>query len=215
LQDRTTHPPLDAWASLAPSELGAELFSLPLPWWIGGGWAIDLFVGHQTRPHGDTDIVVLRRHAPVVLSHLVERWRPFSTGRPTPSRLEAWNATHPLSPDTGSNSVWLAHPDRQEWAFEILLMDDAYGRWVFRREPEIGGPIADMGWTTDEGLLVLQPEIQLLYKARRSTARPEDDHDFEAALPHLSPVQRGWLAEAVELHDGPGHPWLPGLRAGV
>jgi hypothetical protein len=31
------------------------------PWWIGGGWAIDLFVGSSPREHDDVDVVVLRR----------------------------------------------------------------------------------------------------------------------------------------------------------
>jgi hypothetical protein len=30
------------------------------PWWIAGGWALDLFLGYQTRGHGDLDVGVLR-----------------------------------------------------------------------------------------------------------------------------------------------------------
>ena len=28
---------------------------LTVPWWIAGGYAIELFVGHAVRPHGDID----------------------------------------------------------------------------------------------------------------------------------------------------------------
>ena len=31
------------------------------PWWVAGGWAIDLTLGHQTRKHEDLDVLVLRR----------------------------------------------------------------------------------------------------------------------------------------------------------
>jgi hypothetical protein len=30
-------------------------------WWIAGGWAVDLFLGEQTRVHDDVDVAVLRR----------------------------------------------------------------------------------------------------------------------------------------------------------
>jgi len=30
-------------------------------WCVAGGWAIDMFLGKQTRPHEDMEIVVLRR----------------------------------------------------------------------------------------------------------------------------------------------------------
>lgn len=40
----------------------AELFSdLPEKWWIAGGWAIDLFLGEQTREHEDVDVAILRK----------------------------------------------------------------------------------------------------------------------------------------------------------
>jgi hypothetical protein len=34
----------------------------PGPWGVGGGWAIDLFIGRKTRPHANVDIAILRDH---------------------------------------------------------------------------------------------------------------------------------------------------------
>lgn len=31
------------------------------PWYVAGGWAVDLFLGRQTRPHQDIEVAVLRR----------------------------------------------------------------------------------------------------------------------------------------------------------
>ncbi|MGH2458803.1 MAG: nucleotidyltransferase domain-containing protein [Chloroflexota bacterium] len=31
-----------------------------VPWWIAGGWAIDLFVGRTTRHHDDIDVQIQR-----------------------------------------------------------------------------------------------------------------------------------------------------------
>ena len=50
----------------------------------------------------------------------------------------------------------------------------------------------------------LRPEIVLLFKARH--AREKDQQDFDATLPVLGAVQRGWLREwLVVVH--PGHAW--------
>lgn len=51
----------DVWQPWQPHEV-AELFSaLTVPWWIAGGWAIDLYIGTQTREHDDIDVQILRR----------------------------------------------------------------------------------------------------------------------------------------------------------
>src|SRR4051794_4265974 len=38
------------------------------PWWIAGGWAIDLFLDRVTRPHGDLEIGIWRDDQPRVRS---------------------------------------------------------------------------------------------------------------------------------------------------
>jgi len=37
----------------------AAMAGLPRPWWVAGGWALDLFLGRRTRPHADLEISVL------------------------------------------------------------------------------------------------------------------------------------------------------------
>ena len=46
---------------MLPDEAEAEFAAWTTPWWVSGGWAIDLAVGHQSREHADLDILVLRR----------------------------------------------------------------------------------------------------------------------------------------------------------
>ncbi len=45
--------------------------SLTVPWWIAGGWALDLFAGDQSRPHKDLDVGILRNDA----LHVLDPWR--------------------------------------------------------------------------------------------------------------------------------------------
>ena len=70
-------------------------------------------------------------------------------------------------------------------------------------------PMVEALWERD-GIRYLQPEIQLLYKARG--LREKDRADFDATLPHLDECRRQWLSDALE-QTIPGHPWLEELRA--
>ncbi|MGH9027589.1 MAG: nucleotidyltransferase domain-containing protein, partial [Acidimicrobiia bacterium] len=42
-----------AWEPLRPTDLRGLLADLRATWWIAGGWALDLFLGRQTRTHED------------------------------------------------------------------------------------------------------------------------------------------------------------------
>lgn len=51
-----TTPP---WEPLGLDDAIKTMLGFPAPWWIAGGWAIDLFVERQTREHDNVDVVVL------------------------------------------------------------------------------------------------------------------------------------------------------------
>jgi len=66
---------LGPWDPMMPNEAAAEFGAWTSPWWIAGGWAIDLLLGHQSRDHGDhgdLDILVLRRDQATVRNELSE-----------------------------------------------------------------------------------------------------------------------------------------------
>lgn len=55
-------------------EQAAELMKgFDRPWFIGGGWALDLAVGRQTRPHEDVEILTACFEAP---ERSVNGWEP-------------------------------------------------------------------------------------------------------------------------------------------
>jgi len=55
--------------------------------WIDGGWAVDACLGHQTRPHGDLDIVIEERDVAGAVAVLERRGY-----RPVPrTDTRAWN----------------------------------------------------------------------------------------------------------------------------
>ena len=195
---------LGVWDPLNPSN-GMELLSeLTVPWWVAGGWAIDLFYGAQTRPHGDFDIEVLRRDHQTVRRFMVE-W-DIHTAKD--GQLEPWPLETPLLDDV--NSVWCRPEADAPWQLQIMfaLTDDEL--WLYRRDPRVTRSIKEIGYRTIDGIPVLCPEIQLLYKSTRPQ-RAQNEHDFRLIRPTLEPEQRAWLADALEL-SSPGHPWVPSLR---
>lgn len=60
---RMTNDPncFGVWQPWYPHEVARFFSSLVVPWWIAGGWALDLFLGAQTRDHDDIDVQILRR----------------------------------------------------------------------------------------------------------------------------------------------------------
>jgi hypothetical protein len=78
---------------------------------------------------------------------------------------------------------------------------------VYKRDATLRMPLADALWERD-GVRYLQPEIQLLYKAKGQ--RSKDDADFVATLPFLDSTRRAWLRDAL-IRTIPGHDWIEHL----
>jgi hypothetical protein len=189
------------WAPITVGEV-AQIFSgSGIQWWISGGWALDLHIGKQTRPHTDTDVLILRRDQLAVQEHLRD-WQLFKTHQPG---LAPWPMNEYQHPPV--NSIWVRRDEGSAWAFEIMLMDTVDDEWIYRRLPTIRGPIAALGMYTEEGIPYLSPEIQLLYKGRQEY-RPKDLQDVKAIIPHLSPEKRKWLLECLHQQFPNGHDWI-------
>jgi hypothetical protein len=199
---------LGEWRPLSPHEIAALFAPLPAYWWIAGGWAIDLFLGRQTRGHEDIDVQVLRRDQQAVRA-LLGTW-DLQAALPPPRNevwpFRAWHQGEVL--DLTSHDIWCRSTPTEPWALQLMIADTREDRWLFRRAHTIARPLTTIGGTTPEGIPYLAPEIQLLYKARGM--RPKDEADFAATLPVLSQPRRQWLKHALMMVD-PQHPWLDRL----
>jgi len=191
---RSTYEPADA----------AELFrGLEVPWWVAGGWALDLWLGASVRIHEDLDLAVLRPDQRAVLGRLAGWDLRLAT---------APDVLRPLRPDeeVGSppHAIWCRPPEAEDWAFELLLNDAEGSDWLFRRDHGVRAPLETVGGRTASGIPFLHPEFVLLFKAKH--VRERDVEDFERVLPRLEPNRRRWLAGAIErVH--PAHPWIAAL----
>jgi hypothetical protein len=178
------------------------LSSVKSRWWIAGGWALDLFVGTETRAHQDLDVGILRRDVPQVLESMAG-WEFFAAHGGQLQRLE-----RPQAPGLEVHSLWGRPVAGTQWALELMLDESEGDSWVFRRERGIRLPLAALTARTPEGIPHLAPEIQLLYKAKG--VRPKDEADFRRVLPRLDVHARSWLLDALARIDA-RHEWLAAL----
>ena len=188
------------WRPLTPDDAVRLMRGYERPWWIGGGWALDLFLDRSTRTHADLDVVVLRDDQDRLREHLVG-WdlQIAHLGSLTPWRGDRLEL--PL------HGLWGRADAAGPWEIEFLLMESDGERWLFRRDPRTTLPLADAGLRR-EGVPYLVPEIPLLYKSKEP--RDRDETDFAAVLPQLTPDRRAWLRAAIASQD-PSHPWLAAL----
>jgi hypothetical protein len=193
------------WQPLSVAHTADLMDALAASWWVAGGWAIDLFLGHQTRNHADTDVLVLYRDQAEVWGHLHglgwELWAVESHGRLR--RLSAGELVAEATHD-----VWCRPNRLSAWALQVMLAGSTGDRWVYRRNPEVTLPLSEIGRLTVDGVPYLAPQVQLLFKS--GSPRPKDETDFGLAVAELSTDAKRWLASAIR-SSSPDHPWLAAL----
>lgn len=178
----------------------------PHSWCVGGGWAIDLFVGCVSRSHKDIDIAIWRQDQLVLRSFLVAQG--WSVEKAFEGELFPWENNEFL--ELPIHGVWCRNPDSQPDFLEILLNESNGQNFLFRRDPSITYPLERVIVMSNLGIPVLAPEIVLLYKAKNSS-RAENQSDFETVISYLNCDRRNWLRKSLKkIH--PSHHWLQDLE---
>jgi hypothetical protein len=200
--------------------------SFRAPWALCGGWAVDAWLGRQTREHGDADFAVFDQRA--LFEYLVGDWEliahdPNVAG----DTVEPWNGralafpAHVHGRRRGAQNEdpeRLDDPAEQGFGLDIQVNERSGGDWIISREPRIALPLSKGIRHSRWGLPTVVPEILLLYKAGATPAsgldwlRRRDKLDLLALLPNLSAQQRDWLRDGIALV---GHPWLALLSQGA
>jgi hypothetical protein len=189
----------------APLAIATLLEGVVAPWWIGGGWAIDLFLGRVTRAHQDVDVVILRRDQERFRRHLGPGWALVYVQRPGGGRVP-WTAGQRLA--SPIHEIHATAPATGE-TLELLLNEADGSTWHYRRDARITLPLDRLGATSRAVIPALAPEVALLYKSK--DPRPTDLADLRVALPALDHAAILWLDGAVgQAH--PLSPYLPILR---
>jgi hypothetical protein len=176
------------------------------PWFVAGGWAVDLYLGRFTRPHDDIEVAIFRDDQHAMKTYLagwvLEKAHPGRRGV-----LEPWQPGERLE-----LPVHEIHARREGSGLshlEILLNEASDGEWKFRRNLSVTRPIALATMRTQEGMPFLGPEIALLYKANDASLG-KNAADFANVLLLLDSERRVWLRHAISTCYS-GHPWLQEL----
>jgi hypothetical protein len=198
-------------------------------WFLCGGWAVDAWLGRQTRHHGDVDIAIFHHDQRAIIKHF-PGWALVGHDPNVPDdTTEPWDGRHldlPAHvhvPELGSSlstAPTLTHP---AFEFEFLLNEGSDQHWVLNRQPQIAAPLERCARLPCWDLPVAAPEIILFYKAggdrtpseveaRGDTFRPRDEQDFFALLPTLTGAQRSWLRASLATVQ-PEHPWLADIAS--
>ena len=193
-----------AWAATTPAGAGALLEGFPRPWWIAGGWAIDVFAG-RTRRHKDVDVAIFRRDLAELREHFRGRLHVWAAGSGT---LRPLDDARPEMPGW-AGQLWLREHATAPWLLDVLLNPGGPRRWVYKHDRSRSLPLESATWIAGDGLRYLRPELVLAHKLRRT--RAVDDEDLEAALPLLDRNAVAWLRDVL-LELAPAHHWRPLLE---
>ena len=198
-------PELVPWVPWSPADAVARLDGVEAPWCVAAGWAIDLFLGGVPREHEDLELAVPAERSAEVFAAL-EPLEPYlvQAGRALPLA----DAAEFL--ELGVHQTWMLDREHACWRLDVFREPSDGDVWVCRRDASIRMGYDELIRRTPDGIPYLRPDVALLFKAKHT--RPKDEGDFAAALPRLTPEERRWLRDGLELVH-PGHRWLPVLAA--
>lgn len=166
-------------------------------WFIAGGWAIDLFMGRETREHKDIEIAIFRKDQLYLKEHLKDRdFKKVIKGEFYP-----WENEFLELPIHELHGLYMLNGER----LEVLLNETKDDEWKFRRDLTISYSLESVWSYSDTGIPYLNPEIVLLYKVKNT--REKDHQDFMLIKDYLKNEKKKWLQYAMKLHE-PEHKWL-------
>lgn len=193
-------PPLEAWDAWTPEQAALRLTGVAAPWCVVGGWALDVWLGRESRVHGDLEIAVP--------SPFFEELRTRLSGFDLYAVGDGEVLALPpgAAPPADKYQTWVS--EAGVWRLDVMVEPGDAETWIFRRDGQITAPRAEMLAMSDTGVPYLKPQGALLYKAAKP--RDKDEADFTLFAPLLEGAARTWLREAIgRLY--PGHAWLARL----
>ncbi len=159
-------------------------------WGIAGGWAIDLYIGRQTRRHEDLDIMILSCEQQELFDYL----KGFTVYVAKDGKLSIWSGQK----IDDRYSLWVSERESTPFIFEILLMDTVEEKWIYKRNRMISGDLNRLFIDSKYDVKIVAPEIQLLYKLGASFVRDKDIQDLKTIYKFLNINQLEWLKSSLK-----------------
>lgn len=184
------------------SKVAALMRGFKFEWCVAGGWAIDLFLERETRPHDDIEIAIFRRDQISMQKHL-DGWLLRKAEN---YQLSSWKKGEFL--ELPIHEIRCFDKTSESSQLEVLLNETDGENWVFRRNRSVTKPLSEFYLTSKSGVKFLCPEIVLLYKSK--SPRPKDEQDFQKTVSHLNSASKEWLKNAFLICYAE-HRWLVDL----
>ena len=195
------------WDAWRPEEIVPVLEGVGVPWYVAGGWALDLFLGEERREHRDLEIAVPGERFDEVAGVLsgfelfvvVEGGKGISL----PDGRDRLGDTH---------QTWVLDPAADRWRLDVFREPSTGDSWICRRDRSLRLPYSRLIQHTADGIPYALPEVILLFKAKHADEE-KNERDFRDTVPRLGAERRRWLHDALERIE-PAHAWLPRLDGG-
>jgi hypothetical protein len=180
-------------------ELQKTLSGYNHPWWVAGGWGIDLHLGFQSRDHADLEIAIPYEDQQNIRKYIGEQadWHMIEN-----RQLIPWPPGKMLAPPIHEIHCKVVNGPH----LEILLNIFTDTEWIYRRNHRIRLPRHQF---LNGSLIPLPREVLLLYKSKQT--RPKDEADFTALIETMALNEQAWMKSALMLSDG-NHPWIDRLK---
>ena len=164
------------WQALPLAALQPELGPFE-DWVLCGGHSVSLLTGRDERPHGDTDIGVLRSQ----LCECLSVFHPSRVFLCLDGQHHPWDGVD--VPDE-VHDIWIASDDLEHWVLQIMVFDDEGDTVIYRRDPRIHWPLENH-FTVINGVRVLNPLVTFLFKANQMKLADKDAQDLSAMIARL------------------------------
>ena len=187
---------------MSPAEARDLFDGAPFPWWVVGGWSVELG-GGVPRPHSDLEVSVARRDLAEV-----RRWlHPRHVWDVHGGTLRHLAPDDPEPPEDHEQR-WVRRDGFSPWVLDLLVTPVEGDDWLYKRDHRVRRPLAEVVRRTADGIPYQRPEMALLFKTTQ--LREKDLADLEGVLPRLDASSVAWLRGAIDTAH-PGHPWLARL----
>jgi hypothetical protein len=211
-------------------------------WCVCGGFAIDLFAGHSTRPHEDLDIAVFWQDKKRVISFMMDaKWRvfeamgggviceildtaAFSRDKRNLFCFTSDNCSCHLA-SVGTDMYQFRLDSREQSTLdyiEFLFNDQDDENLIYSQNHSILRSLRQAVQMRNE-IPFLAPEIVLLYKSIYINYLEKEDeyslrlvsnavNDFNLLLPLLDRERKDWLNKVLRTVYPNGHAWIRRLE---
>lgn len=193
---------------------------------VCGGFALDLFLGYETRTHGDIDILAFWEDREKIITYMqsngyivYEMLGGGKVHRITDIKMQEKLRKNIFCCTEDCELVRLYDTDEADvyWLdfqhtgltklnyIEFLFNEKTEEEFVYARDERVRRGMANAILETD-GVPYLAPELCLLFKST-DIEREGYQQDFELTVRKLSAEQRAWFEKSMELLYPEGHKW--------